>query len=234
MSSTASRRRDLGKLLRPVVRRPRSDIAKVYVIGLTGGIASGKSAIAKRLEKLGAEIVDADKLGHSAYEPGTEAYEEILKSFGEEVLNSDRTINRRHLGSVVFSDKERLRELNSIVWPKIMTKIREQIKDAEKKGCRVCVIEAALLLEAGWDEAVDEVWVSVVPALEAVTRMKDRSGMTEEEAEKRLESQMKNKDRVRRANVVLSTLWEPECTQRQVERAWNGLVERINLKVSAL
>lgn len=227
LSSTGNRRDDLGKLLRPVVRRAKSDHSNIYVIGLTGGIASGKSSIAKRLKKLGAETIDADKLGHSVYEPGTEAYEEVVKTFGKDILNSDKTVNRRQLGSIVFSDEKQLQALNSIVWPQIMSQVEVLIADAEKRGSRVCVIEAAVLLEAGWDNLVDEVWVSFVPAPEAVKRLKDRNGMSEEEAKKRLASQMGNKKRLRSANVVLSTLWEPECTQKQVEKAWNGLLERI-------
>ena len=227
MSSTNGRRRDLGKLLRPVVRRANSDASDVYVIGLTGGIASGKSSIAKRLGRLGARTIDADAVGHSAYERGTEAYEEILKSFGRGILSSDLTINRHRLGEIVFDDGERLRALNAIVWPKIVAKIEREIEDAVDSGCRVCVVEAALLLEAGWDRLVDEVWVSFIPAAEAVRRLKDRNGLTEEEAGKRLQSQMKNSERLGRAHVVLSTLWEPEYTQKQVEKAWNGLLERI-------
>lgn len=199
----------------------------MYVIGLTGGIASGKSSIAKRLGRLGARTIDADVVGHSVYERDTEAYEEVLKSFGRGILNSDLTINRRRLGEIVFNNGERMKTLNAIVWPKIMAKIKREIEDAEDNGCRVCVVEAALLLEAGWDRLVDEVWVSFIPAAEAVRRLKDRNGLSEEEAGKRLQSQMKNSERLGRANVVLSTLWEPEYTQKQVEKAWNGLLERI-------
>ncbi len=225
LSSTAGRHQDLGVLLRP----PKSNQSHsgVYVIGLTGGIASGKSSIAKRLEKLGAEIINADIVGHSVYEPGTDAYNEIIASFGDGILNSNGSINRRSLGSIVFSDGEKLQILNSIVWPRIMERLKELISEIAGKGAQVCVVEAALLLEASWDKVVDEIWVSVVPEGEAIKRMKDRNGLSEEEAKKRLASQLKNKERVSQANVVLSTLWEPEYTQKQVEKAWKGLQERI-------
>jgi phosphopantetheine adenylyltransferase/dephospho-CoA kinase len=199
----------------------------VYVIGLTGGIASGKSSIAKRLEKLGAEIINADIVGHSVYEPGTRAYNEIIAGFGNEILNSDGSINRKRLGSIVFSDSEKLQELNSIIWPRIMERIKELVSELATKGAQVCVVEAALLLEAGWDEVVDEIWVSAIPEAEAIKRMNERNGLSEEEAKKRLASQLKNKQRVSQANVVLSTLWEPEYTQKQVEKAWKGLQERM-------
>jgi phosphopantetheine adenylyltransferase/dephospho-CoA kinase len=199
----------------------------VYVIGLTGGIASGKSSIAKRLEKLGAEIINADIVGHSVYEPGTDAYNEIIQSFGDGILNSNGSVNRGSLGSIVFGDSNKLQLLNSIVWPKIMERIKELISEVASKGAQVCIVEAALLLEAGWDEVVNEIWVSVIPEAEAIKRLKDRNGLSEEEAKKRLASQLKNKERVSQANVVLSTLWEPAYTQKQVEKAWKGLQERI-------
>jgi phosphopantetheine adenylyltransferase/dephospho-CoA kinase len=199
----------------------------VYVIGLTGGIASGKSSIAKRLEKLGAEIINADIVGHSVYEPGTDAYNEIIQSFGDGILNSNGSVNRGSLGSIVFGDSNKLQLLNSIVWPKIMERIKELISEVASKGAQVCIVEAALLLEAGWDEVVNEIWVSVIPEAEAIKRLKDRNGLSEEEAKKRLASQLKNKERVSQANVVLSTLWELEYTQKQVEKAWKGLQERI-------
>ena len=202
----------------------------MYVIGLTGGIASGKSSIAKRLEKLGAEIINADILGHSVYEPGTNAYNEIIENFGDEILNNNGSINRKKLGTIVFNDSEKLQVLNSIVWPRIMEKIEGLIAELKVKNTQICVVEAALLLEAGWDKVVNEIWVSVIPEGEAIKRMKDRNELSEEEAKKRLESQLKNKERVSHANVVLSTLWEPEYTQKQVEKAWKLLQERIKNK----
>ena len=225
LSSTGRRQEDLGVLLRKP--KSKSNQSDVYVIGLTGGIASGKSSIAKRLEKLGAQIINADLVGHSVYEPGTEAYDEIIQHFGDSVLNSNGSINRTILGSIVFSSSDKLHLLNTIVWPKIMEKIKERISMIAAEGARVCVVEAALLLEAGWDAVVDEIWVSVIPEGEAVRRLGERNELSEEEAKKRLASQLKNRERVSRANVVLSTLWEPEYTQKQVEKAWRGLQERI-------
>lgn len=225
LSSTSGRHEDLGALLRPP--RPKSHQLCVYVIGLTGGIASGKSSIAKRLEKLGAEIINADLVGHSVYELGTEGYREVVKSFGDNILNSDGSINRQSLGSIVFSDSDKLRLLNSILWPKIMKKIRERVLEVETRGIKICVVEAALLLEAGWDEVVDEIWVSVIPEAEAIKRMNERNGLSESEAKKRLASQLSNKDRVHQANIVFSTLWEQAYTQKQVEKAWQGLQLRL-------
>ena len=201
----------------------------VYVIGLTGGIASGKSSIAKRLEKLGAQILSADLVGHSVYEPGTEAFNEIIDDFGVGVLNKDGFIDRKKLGSIVFDDSLKLQKLNAIVWPAIMEKIKIWIEETSKKGDQVCVIEAALLLEAGWDEVVDEIWVCIIPEVEAIKRLGDRNGLSIDEAKKRLSNQITNKDRVSQANIVLSTQWAPEYTQKQVEKAWEGLHKRIKV-----
>ena len=94
-------------------------------------------------------------------------------------------------------------------------------------------MEAAVLLEAGWDDAVDEVWVSIVPSDEAIRRVVDRNGLSEEAAEKRLRAQLSNEDRVAKANVVLSSLWEPEVTQKQCEKAWSLLLKRIECNESS-
>ncbi|XP_046860368.1 bifunctional coenzyme A synthase-like [Xenia sp. Carnegie-2017] len=227
LSSTARRYNDLGVLVRPPKRS--SSHSGVYVIGLTGGIASGKSSIAKRLEKLGAQVLSADLVGHSVYEPGTEAFNEIIDEFGVSILNKDGFIDRKKLGSIVFDDSLKLQKLNAIVWPAIMEKIKIWIEEISKKGDQVCVIEAALLLEAGWDEVVDEIWVCIIPEVEAIKRLGDRNGLSIDEAKKRLSNQITNKDRVSQANIVLSTQWAPEYTQKQVEKAWKGLHKRIKV-----
>ncbi|XP_031548868.1 bifunctional coenzyme A synthase-like [Actinia tenebrosa] len=228
MSSTIERHKLLGKLLRPVKSIPRKRSSeRPYIIGLTGGIASGKSAISKRLEKLGAAVINCDLLGHLAYAPGKKAYGQIVESFGEEVLANDGTINRKALGTIVFADKDKLSELNKIVWPEIMNLVEEKISIFASQGAQVCVVEAAVLLEAGWDSVVDEIWVTFVPEGEAINRMLSRDKMNEQQAINRVRAQMSNEDRVSHAHVALSSLWEPEYTQKQVERAWKGLQERI-------
>ena len=118
----------MAKLLKPVKLRQSIQIGKPYVIGLTGGIASGKSAISKRLEKFGAKTINCDLLGHLAYTPGKKAYHQIIETFGPEVLASDGTINRKALGPIVFADKSKLVELNNIVWPEIANLVQEKIE----------------------------------------------------------------------------------------------------------
>ena len=223
VSSSGERIRELGILRKEPKLLPRNE---PYVIGLTGGIASGKSSVTRRLQKLGASAINCDKLGHQAYMPGARAYEKLIDEFGESILNEDSTVNRRALGSIVFSDRKRLDRLNQIVWPEIASMVQEKLRKMAEDDIKVCVIEAAVLLEAGWDNLVNEVWVTSVPVGEAVKRIIERDGFNETQARVRIESQMKSADRISRSHVVISTLWEPEFTQKIVEKAWKSLVDR--------
>lgn len=226
MSSTLERRKLLGTLLRPVVRKEKVS-AHPYIIGLTGGIASGKSAVCQRLKGLGAAVISCDQLGHQAYTPGKKAYKEIVENFGSEILTGEQTINRRALGAIVFADKTKLTLLNQIVWPEILTLAKVEIARYREEGVNVCVLDAAVLLEAGWDKEADEVWVTFVPESEALTRILSRDGVSEEQAANRINSQISNEERLAKANIAICTLWEPEFTQAQVVKAWKSLQERI-------
>uniref|UniRef100_A0A668ASH8 Bifunctional coenzyme A synthase n=1 Tax=Myripristis murdjan TaxID=586833 RepID=A0A668ASH8_9TELE len=229
ISSSSLRSRLLGTLL--TAPKDTSHLAPIpYVIGLTGSSGSGKSSIAKRLEALGAVRIDSDKLGHETYLPGTAAYYRVVDEFGSDILNEDKTINRQALGKKVFGNKERLKALTDIVWPEIALLVKKRILQAKEEGKQVCVVDAAVLLEAGWTDMVHEVWVTLIPEEEAVLRITERDGVTAEDALKRLHSQWSNARQVEHANVVLSTLWEPEVTQKQVLKAWNLLQKRIIVK----
>ncbi|XP_037266799.1 bifunctional coenzyme A synthase [Falco rusticolus] len=227
ISSSSLRQRLLGTLLRP----PRQDPAlpsRPYVIGLTGGTGSGKTSIAKLLGQLGAFLIDADKLGHAVYVPGGPAYKQVVATFGAEILNEDGTINRKVLGAKVFGNHERLKSLTDIVWPEMAQMVKEQIGEADARGKAVCVLDAAVLLEAGWQDMVHEVWTAIIPEEEAVKRIMVRDGLSEEAAYSRLRSQMSNSQRVEQSQVVLCTLWEPDVTRKQVEKAWELLQQRLN------
>eukprot|EP00794_Sanderia_malayensis_P011790 gene11790-13010_t len=225
VSSSAGRIRELGMLRRP----PRILTRRTpYVIGLTGGIATGKSAVTRRLQRLGAFAINCDRLGHQAYVSGTKAYQELLAEFGDTILDDSGEINRRALGNLVFSDRRKLNQLNRIVWPEIRRMVDEKLCKMADDGIEVCIVEAAILFEAGWDELVNEVWVTTVPADEAVKRIVERDGFNETQARIRIEAQMTSRERISRSHVVISTLWEPEFTQKIVEKAWQGLSERAN------
>eukprot|EP00116_Pleurobrachia_bachei_P006617 sb/3466879/ len=235
LSSSIKRRELLGLLrdqpTKPWVRRIRGETllepgAGPYVIGLTGGICSGKSTIRKDLEDRGIETIDCDKIGHEVYQPGGPAYKLVVEEFGEGVVSEDGTINRRALGGIVFSDPSKLARLNELVWPCIAAVAKERISVA--KGDLI-VVEAAVMLEAGWNVMVDEVWLMTVSPSEAISRLVERNKFTPEEAEKRLRSQMSNTERCAKADVVICSDWERTVTQGFLDTAWQSLQDRIAL-----
>eukprot|EP00105_Crassostrea_gigas_P008112 XP_011422578.1 PREDICTED: bifunctional coenzyme A synthase [Crassostrea gigas] len=232
ISSSSLRKRLLGTLINPV--KPNKSIpSSPYVLGLTGGIASGKSAICKRLEGLGAGTVDCDKLGHQAYAKGTVGYDKVVGTFGSGILNSDGEVNRRSLGAIVFSDETKMQTLNKIVWPEIAKLATEEVKKFGAEGKAVVVLEAAILLRAGWEEHCHEVWGCVIPVKEAVKRLHERNNLSEEEAMKRIHLGVTNSELVSKSNVILCSEWEYEYTQQQVEKAWSLLMERLHPTVKS-
>lgn len=232
ISSSSLRKRLLGTLINPV--KPNKNIPSTpYILGLTGGIASGKSAICKRLQGLGAGTVDCDKLGHQAYAKGTLGYDKVVGTFGSGILNSDGEVNRRALGAIVFSDETKMQTLNKIVWPEIAKLATEEVKKFGAEGKAVVVLEAAILLRAGWEEHCHEVWGCVIPVKEAVKRLHERNNLSEEEAMKRIHLGVTNSELVSKSNVILCSEWEYEYTQQQVEKAWSLLMERLHPTVQS-
>jgi len=150
------------------------------VIGLTGGIATGKSTVSEILSGLGAEIIDADKIGHEIYLPNTEAWKDIVATFGEDILLPDKTINRPKLGSIVFNDKEALKKLNQIVHSRMYKKFEEEIDKKKKRNNDrgVVVLDAAILIEANWLPLVDQVWVVIADQDTVVDRLCSEKGRT--------------------------------------------------------
>ncbi|XP_061399473.1 bifunctional coenzyme A synthase [Musca vetustissima] len=198
-----------------------------YLIGLTGGIASGKSKMAQRLHGMGALVMDCDKVAHEIYEPGQVCYKKIVEEFGTDILSEDKRINRAKLGSIVFADAGKLEKLNNIVWPELMIEVNRRISQLRQEpDCpRVVILEAAVLLKAGWDKEVHEVWSMIIPPEEAVRRVVERNGLSEEEAKRRLASQAQNSEIVSRSHVVFSSQWDPQFTLKQAEKAWKILLD---------
>ena len=156
----------------------------MLVIGLTGSIGTGKSEAARQLEILGASIISADQVGHEAYTPNTEAWEQVVDAFGDDILQDDKDIDRRKLGAIVFSDPSQLEKLNAIMHPRMARMVSDKIEVLRGQGVKVVVVEAALLFEAGWDALVEEVWVTDTSEDIVVGRLKERNGLSEEEAKK--------------------------------------------------
>jgi dephospho-CoA kinase len=194
------------------------------VIGLTGGIGSGKSTVAAMLAGLGARVVDADRIGHEAYRPGSEGFEQVVQAFGRRVVGPDGSIDRRVLGALVFADPEARQRLNAIVHPLIGAEIGRRLAAARSGRPQTpIVIEAALLLEAGWRPLVDRVWVVAVGRETAITRVRESRGLSREEVERRLDAQMADAERRRLADVVFENDGTLAALRAQVEEAWRSL-----------
>jgi dephospho-CoA kinase len=197
----------------------------VKIVGVTGGIGSGKSTASKFLGELGAIIIDADQVGHKIYLPDTPAWREIVEAFGDTVVAPDRTIDRAKLGPIVFSAPEKLQTLNKITHGKIYAYIQGQIDYIRtQKPDAVVAVEAAILLEAGWLSLVDELWVVVAEEDVAMARLQQYKNMPEDQTRARIKAQMSNDARMAKADQVI---WNngglPEL-QQAVKTAWQILI----------
>ena len=197
------------------------------IIGLTGGIGSGKSTVSQYLAELGATIVDADKVGHEAL-TRADIKQELVTIFGREILGPDGEIDRKKLGPIVFSDPEALKKLNHIMHRRMRTMMEDKLAQFRRDGASVVVLEAAVLLEtdADWDKIVDEVWVAVSPEAAVIKRMKEQRGMTEEQTKARISAQMSNEEKIKRSSVVINNDGSLEEMKQEVKKLWNSLVDK--------
>lgn len=213
---------------------PRLNLpSRPYIIGLTGGIASGKSKMAERLADFGAHVIDCDKVAHDVYEPGQSCYKRIVEHFGNDILASDGRIDRSKLGPRVFGNPQELQLLNSIVWPELMVEVNRRLDKLRASGAqmpKIVVVEAAILLRAGWESNCHEVWSMIVPPEEAVKRVVERNHLSETEARNRLASAVPNADIVAKSQVIFSSQWDYDFTHRQAERAWQMLNKELDAK----
>ncbi len=196
-------------------------------IGLTGGIASGKSTVTTYFRDRGIPVIDADILGHRTYEPGTDTFNAVIATFGEDLRAADGTIDRRVLGGKVFGKPEELKRLTDIVWPGIRKLASTELSDLEVAGNELAVLEAAVLFEAGWEDLVDEIWVVVVEPDLAVKRLATRNNLDEEAARARINSQLTNAERTSRANIVIENNSSLEALQSAIEQEWEQLQTRL-------
>jgi len=197
------------------------------VIGLTGGIGSGKSTVAQFLTELGAVIVDMDRVGHEALKSGSETWERIVSEFGKVILTADGDIDRAGLGRLVFNNPEALARLNRIVHPVIDTMVNAEVEEYRRQGVEVVVLEAAAILEADRASQVDELWVTVAPEATVLKRLAERVGYSEEESKARINSQMSGEERVRRADVVIDTDCTLDELKARVAVEWQKLLARL-------
>lgn len=199
----------------------------MFVVGLTGGIASGKSTVSKTLRQLGAAICDADKIAKELQEAGTEVWQEITHTFGPDILLNDGSLNRQALGEIVFNDNDARQKLDSIVHPKVMERVNMVIAES---NARVVIVDAPLLIEAHMTAMVDEVWVVSVSEQLQLKRLMQRNNLDEREALARLRSQMPLSDKLKYADKVIDNSGSIEQTRQIVGHLWQDLMHRIALK----
>ena len=195
--------------------------AAVRVIGLTGGIGSGKSTVADILEALGAKIIRADSVGHEVYRPRTQGWQRVTEAFGRDILAPDGSIDRQKLGAIVFSDAHARARLNAIVHPLIAAEIRRRIEAHRAAGSlEPIVVEAAVLIEAGWISLVDEVWLVVADRDVVIDRLGKQRRLAPEEARVRIAAQLGDAERQRYAHVVIRNTGSLEELREQVRTLW--------------
>ena len=193
------------------------------VIGLTGGIGSGKSTVARFLVELGAVVLDADKIGHELLLSGGEAWQRVVNAFGKQVVASNGDIDRQKLGQKVFVDSEARIRLNRIMHPVISYRVKAQLQEYRQKRASVVVIEAPLLLEAGWKSEVDEVWVTAASENTILKRLVERSGLTEQAARARIGAQLPSDIRIQQADIVIDTDCGLDELKARAKKLWEGL-----------
>lgn len=196
-----------------------------YVIGLTGNIACGKSLVLRELQRLGAETFDADRVAHDVMRHGTPAWRAIVDRFGETVLGEDGEINRRALGSIVFSDPAAMEDLDHIAHPATVAEIRERVRVSTHE---VAVIDAIKLFEAGLAADCDEVWVVNCTREQQIERLMQRNNLTREEAVTRIDAQPPQAEKVSRADHVIDNGGDESATISQVRELWAELMRRVN------
>ncbi len=193
------------------------------VIGLTGGIGSGKSTVAALLDELGAVIIDADRVGHEVLSPATEAWRQVVAAFGRQILKPDNKIDRKKLGGLVFKSPDALSKLNSIMHPPIRSAIEAQLERYRRQGVAVVVVEAPLLVEAGWTSMVDEVWVTVASEATVLRRLEQGMGLSPAESMARIRSQLSSQERGKYADAVIDTDLGLDELKTKVRGLWQGL-----------
>ena len=195
------------------------------IIGLTGGIGSGKSTVARLMRKLGACVIDTDKLAHEVYQPGTDAWNDIIGAFGRRVTGPNGEIDRTVLGQIVFKDPAALERLNRIMHPRVLEMTRQSIEKCRKQRVPVVVIEVPLLIEAGWEGLVDEVWVVTAPKTKIIERLKKQRGLTEYEIAARHDARLPEAGLVKSGDVIIVNDGSRQYLKKRIVELWAGLTQ---------
>lgn len=198
----------------------------MLVVGLTGGICSGKSTVAGMFEKLGAVILDADQIAHELQAPGQPLFETIVQAFGREVVGEDGRIDRKRLGAIVFADPQARARLEKIMHPAIVAECERRIQQLAAHGAAVCLLDAALLIESGRHGRFDA--IILVEASEAIRldRLMAQRRLSRDEAMRRIRSQMPREEKCRHAHFVIENGGSLEETEHLVKGVWGQLQVR--------
>ena len=199
----------------------------MYIIGLTGSIASGKSTVSTILAECGAPIIDADKIARAIAKKGEEGWQGIVSTFGEGVLLLDGELDRMKVGEMIFHDEKKRAMLDAIMHPIILARIESEIVAREKEGYKVAILDIPLLLELGWQDKVDAVWLVAVSPEVQKTRLMFRNQLTEEQALARIASQMSIAVKRKYADIVIENDGTIEETQTSVREHWQKLMSMI-------
>ena len=199
----------------------------MYIIGLTGGIGSGKTEALKILQGLGGSIIEADLLTHQLYAPGQDAWHDIVSIFGRSILTTKQQINRHRLGEIVFTNTEKLRELNQIAHPRMLSLLKELIEQHRMSGTKLLIIEAAILVEARWNEIVDSVWVVEASKETVIQRLEKKKKLTRLQIAQRIATQISQTERRKSADIVIKN----SGTKSQLASQITQLLIAKNLKL---
>lgn len=200
----------------------------MYIVGLTGGIASGKSTVGRRLRERGVPVIDADQVARAVVEPGSAVLDDIRRVFGDEVIRPDGSLNRKGLGAIVFSDSSRLEDLNRLTHPAILASVADEITALDAAGHPWACYEAALILENGLAPGLELLVAVVCDPAAQIARMAARDGFDESSARKRLAAQTTNAARREAADVVIDN----DGSLEDLRAATDRLVDELNARWS--
>lgn len=201
------------------------------IIGLTGGIASGKTTVSNQLKELGAEIIDADEIAFNILQKGEQAWQKVIDCFGEKILKDDQEINRSLLGKIIFNQPQARKKLEAITHPVIIAEIKRKIKSLKDKQ-KIIVLVAPLLYESNLDNLVDAVWVVFVEKKTQLKRLRQRDNLSVPEAKKRIEAQIPLIKKKEMADVVIVNEGTKQDLKIKVIKLWGNVNEEISLNSS--
>lgn len=199
----------------------------MYVIGLTGGIASGKSTVARLFRELGVPVVDADALARDVVRPNEAAWKAVVQRYGADILLPDRTLDRAKVGEIIFGDLREKAWLDAAMHPILRTRAEAALAAARAAGARAAVLDVPLLYEAGWQALADEIWVVYANRKAQVERLMRRSRLDRAQALARIASQMDLAEKARRADFVVDNNGDFAAAKAQVMRRWKELEDKM-------